>query len=90
MNEQKSPALPDESQIEELLGKIQPVPGEEFRKKMEQAAWRFDAEKRPAGRIRWKTAAALMVVAALTGLFASPQGRAWAQEVFQFFTKIQS
>lgn len=80
------PVSPDEKRIEELLGKVQPVPSEGFHQKMARAAWR----ERSAVQIRWKVAAALLTVAALMVLLTSPQGRAWAQEVFQFFTKIQS
>lgn len=89
MNKQNVPALPDEIKIEELLGKIQPVPSERFHQKMKRAAWRVEG-RQPVVRknLRLKITFAMIAFAALTVLFATPQGRAWAQEVFQFFRRV--
>ncbi len=91
MNKHNSPVTPDENRIEELLAKIQPTPGEQFHQKMRQMAWRAEAKQVPMGRhFRWKLAAAIATLVILAGLFTTPQGRAWAQQVFQFFIRINS
>ena len=41
MNKRNMSFLSDESQIEDLLTKMQPVPSEGFHKKMERAHWRI-------------------------------------------------
>jgi hypothetical protein len=89
MNKEDIPAVPDENKMEELLGKIQPVPSERFHQKMKQAAWRVE-EQLTAKNFRLKVALAIFFLAALATLFSTPQGRAWAQEVFQFFGRINS
>ena len=92
MNKPTLSAAPDENSIEELLGKIQPRPSQVFFKKIEHASWRVrqTGQGKPNGlRPRWVmavTMAALMVGI----LIVTPQGRAWAQEVFQFFKKVDS
>ena len=91
MNKQNTPSIPDEDRMEELLTKIQPVPSEQFHQKMKQAAWRVGGGELPISkRFRLQMAFAMLALAALTVLFVGPQGRAWAQEVFQFFSRINS
>lgn len=91
MNKQNPQMAPDKNRIEDLLTKIQPVPSERFHQKMSQAAWRIGGEKVPfSKRFRLQMALAILALAALTILFVSPHGRAWAQEVFQFFSRINS
>jgi hypothetical protein len=88
MNKQNTSAMPDENRIEELLGKIQPVPSENFHQKMKQAPW-LGKQSRPNMSIyRFRMALAAMVIVVLATLAATPQGRAWAQEVVQFFRKV--
>lgn len=91
MNKHNISPIPDENKLEELLGKIQPVPSERFHHKMKQAAWRVGGGQRIVIKnFRLKITFAIVAIAALTALFITPQGRAWAQEVFQFFTRINS
>jgi hypothetical protein len=91
MNKQNPQMAPDENQIEELLAKIQPVPSQRFHQNMKQAAWRLEGGKRALSkRFRLQMAFVILALAVLTILFVSPQGRAWAQEVFQFFARINS
>jgi hypothetical protein len=91
MNKQNIPAVPDENKMEELLGNIQPVPSGRFHQIMQQAVWRVDGRKRVVTKmVHLKTTFAIVFLIALTALFVTPQGRAWAQEVFQFFAKINS
>jgi hypothetical protein len=93
MNKPTISALPDENRIEELLKKIQPVPSENFQQKMRQAAWRTgnpeSKVKGSSGR-RLHFALTTTVVILFAGLLISPQGRAWAQEVVEFFRRINA
>jgi hypothetical protein len=93
MNKQSILAVPDENRVEELLGKIQPVPSENFHQKMKQAAWRtenfgFQVKSRSNQRVR--LALAMIALFLLAGLLISPQGRAWAQDFLQFFIRTES
>ena len=91
MNKQNIPVSPDENKIEELLVKIQPIPSERFHQKMKQATWRTEnIERQIKGKsnLRRRFAVALTVLLLLSGFLISPQGRAWAQEVFQFFQTV--
>jgi hypothetical protein len=91
MNNQSVLAIPDEKKIEDLLEKMQPVPSEAFHQKMSQAVWRVNGGQPIITRsFRLKVTVAVVVIAALTALFITPQGRAWAQEVVQFFRRINS
>lgn len=89
MNEQNIPVVPDENKMEELLGKIQPVPSERFHQKLKQAVWRVE-EQQVVKNFRLKVALAFLFLATLVTLFSTPQGRAWAQEVFHFFSRINA
>jgi hypothetical protein len=90
MNKQNLPATPDENQIEDLLAKIQPKPSPVFFKKIEQASWRVSHEQHgKAKNLRPSWVISMTVVVLMVGiLIVTPQGRAWAQEVFQFFKKV--
>jgi hypothetical protein len=93
MNKQNIPVVPDENRMEELLGKIQPVPGENFHQKMKQAAWRtenLEYQKKSIRTHRVRVALALTVVLIFAGLLMSPQGRALAQNILQFFVRTDS
>ena len=93
MNKQNIPAVPDENRVEELLEKIQPMPSENFHHKIKHAIWRTEqlesAIERTRNR-RVRLALAMTVLLLVAGLLISPQGRAWAQEVFQFFSRINA
>lgn len=89
MNKQNLSAIPDENKTEELLSKLQPVPSESFHQQMAHTAWRVDGEKQ--SRIimrnnRLKIAVALAMLIVGVTLLATPQGRAFAQRIFLFFT----
>lgn len=92
MNNQSISSVPDENRIEELLGKIQPMPSEVFHKKMEQADWRNEQihPKAITNKPRLKLAVALVVLLAIVLVAVTPQGRAWAQEIVQFFRSVDS
>ena len=91
MNKPNFQTAPDENRMEKLLTTIQPVPSEQFHQKMSRAAWRMGGEQLSMSkRLRLQMAVAILALAALTVLLATPQGRTWAQEVFQFFGRINS
>src|SRR5574342_194805 len=91
MNKRTLSAVPDENKIEELLAKIQPVPSVHFHQKMKQTVWRNeDGQPVVMKNFRLKIAFAIITVATLTALLITPQGYAWAQEVLQFFRRINS
>jgi len=91
MNKQNLSAVPDEDKIEELLTKIQPMPSGDFHKKMEQAHWRTEQvrSKVITNKLRLKLAVTVVVLLAITMFAVTPQGRAWAQGVLQFFTRAE-
>lgn len=84
MNKLKSASNIKKNEIEILLAKIQPLPGEQFHKKMAQAPWRRPSTVSNA-QLR---AAVVMILIVIVILTITPQGRAWAQEVVQFFTRV--
>jgi hypothetical protein len=90
MDKQKLPAMLDQNQIEALLAKIEPRPSQVFFKKIEQAPWRVSQEQEgQANSLRPRWVIAMTVAVVMVGiLIITPQGRAWAQEVFQFFKKV--
>lgn len=91
MSKPTPPVAPDESRMEDLLARIQPVPSEGFQQRMKQAAWRARQEKQVhLKNLQFKLAFVLLVLAMLATLFITPLGRAWAQEVFQFFGRINA
>jgi hypothetical protein len=93
MNKHNIPAAPDENKIEELLAEIRPVPSNRFHQRMKQAVWRtssFENQIKSMNNGRVKLALAMTVLLLLAGFLISPQGRAWAQEAFQFFNKVNS
>jgi len=92
MNKQNLSSLPDENKIEELLTKIQPVPSEDFHKKMQQAHWRTEhlQSRGIANKPRLKLAVALVLLITIITFAVTPQGRTWAQEAARFFRRINS
>ncbi|MFT3891332.1 MAG: hypothetical protein QM730_06835 [Anaerolineales bacterium] len=88
MNKQNTSVLPDENKIEELLGKIQPIPSEEFHQKMKQVPWLGKQSRPKLIPFRMRVAVSMIVIAILAMLAATPQGRAWAQEAVQFFKQV--
>jgi hypothetical protein len=85
MNKLNSSSHAGENKIEELFMAIQPIPGEQFHKKMAQAPWRKHSSVIRNHQVR---AVLVMIVVVIAILIATPQGRAWAQEVVRFFTRI--
>ncbi|HEX2997723.1 MAG TPA: hypothetical protein VHP14_23070 [Anaerolineales bacterium] len=93
MNKRPIPAAPDENKIEELLTKIQPVPGEHFYQTMDRANWRIEEKKgveMNARNRRVKVAVAMTIVILIASLIVTPQGRAFAQNILQFFNRAES
>jgi hypothetical protein len=93
MNEQRTPAVPDENRIEELLGKIQPVPSERFHERMRLPVWQTENPGSPVRRVREhriRLALSGILLLVLAVFLVTPRGRAWAQEVFHFFNRINS
>jgi hypothetical protein len=89
MNKQNNPAVPDENRMEELLGKIQPVPSERFYQLMRERTWKMDKRAQTSRIAHLKVSTAVILVI-LIALFVTPQGRAWAQEIVQFFRRVSS
>jgi hypothetical protein len=89
MNKQNIPVPPDENRMEHLLGKIQPMPSERFHQQMQEAAWKRDERKSSLKITHLKVWTAIVLVL-LVALFVTPQGRAWAQEIVQFFQRVNS
>ena len=93
MNKKSTSAIPDENRIEELLAKIQPVPSEQFHQKMKQATWQAgntEYQVKSLSHRRVRVAFAMTILLILAGLLSTPYGRAWAQDAFQFFEKVNS
>src|SRR5215208_1158521 len=91
MNKQTISAAPDENKMEELLGKIQPVPSKYFHEKIKKSIWQVDGDQRVVTKkLRLKFAFTVIALLLLSAFFVTPQGRAWAQEVAQFFSRINS
>lgn len=90
MDSRKIPSVPDENRMEDLLASIQPVPSEQFHQKMKQAAWLFEGKRTIFRNSKLKLGIVFTVLILLASLFVTPQGRAWAQEVFHFFARINS
>ncbi len=83
---------PDEERIEKLLESIQPRPSEAYYRQMANAPWSQQEEliqkkHRLNLPLRIALATALVFVVWLVILFATPQGRAWAQNTLRFFTR---
>jgi hypothetical protein len=89
MNKQNIPAVPDENRLEELLEKIQPVPSRNFHQQMQEVARKRD-ERKLSPNINYLKSTAAFLLVILAALFVTPQGRAWAQEIVQFFKRISS
>jgi hypothetical protein len=91
MNKQNLPAAPNEKQIEEFLAKIQPKPSDRFFKQIGQASWKVNPGPQMTNKLRPRFAfATVLLLIVLVNLMLTPTGRAWAQEVFQFFKKVDS
>jgi hypothetical protein len=87
--------IPNEGKIELLLNRIQPEPSERYYHRMTNTPWAQSSQTlRDKTRInphfRFAITAALTVLVAFIILFATPQGRAWAQNTLRFFTRAES
>ena len=92
MNKQNVSRVPDENEIEELLGMIQPIPSGDFHKKIEQTHGRLKRTQpgTTTNKPRLRFALAVIVFIVIITLAITPQGRAWAQEIVQFFRSVNS
>jgi hypothetical protein len=92
MNKQNVSSIPDENKIEELLTKIQPMPSGDYHKKMQQAHWRTEQVQSTTitNKPRLKLAVAAVVLLTISMFAVTPQGRALAQEVVQFFRSVNT
>jgi len=85
--------VPDEKEIESLLKHIQPVPGTGFYKKMKAAPWQTNQYHKEKSRMKTfplKAIVILGILALLSVAFITPQGRAFAQDIFHFFSHANS
>ncbi len=87
--------IPNEEQIESLLSSIQPRPSERYDRRMANTPWTeipqtFHAKRLTNPRFRIALAAALAVLLVFMILLTTPQGLAWAQSTFRFFTRTVS
>ena len=78
--------IPDERQIEELLERAAPGTTGRLEKQLASAPW----TTRTVNRHRSIQATALAVLMVTLVFAATPQGYAFAQDVLQFFTRIES
>lgn len=93
MSKQTFPPVPDEKRMEELLEMIQPVPGEQFHEKIRQSTWHAEnlgliARSARDQRVRAVVAITLLLV--LSVFLVTSQGRAWAENILQFFIRAES
>ena len=73
----------DESQIEELLKNLPPGFSLQLEKRLEYAPWTY----RVIRRHRILTAISLTALSVIAFILLTPQGRAFAQTIFEFFTR---
>jgi len=78
--------IPDEKQIEELLENFSLKPGLRLDHRLLNAPW----TPRSVTRRRFVKATTFAVIVITLLVIATPQGRAWAQKVAQFFQRINS
>lgn len=76
------PAL-DESQIEKLLENLPPDISPRLERRLEYAPWTYRAVRRH----RMLTALSLAALAVIAFILLTPQGRAFAQTIFEFFIR---
>lgn len=75
------PAL-DESQIEKLLENLPPEISPRLERRLESAPWTYRAIRRH----RIRTAISLTALSVIAFILLTPQGRAFAQTIYEFFT----
>jgi hypothetical protein len=89
--------IPNEKQLEQLLENLPPQISHRLDRRLSNAPWMVPAGKpgermnstqpRHLSRLAF---AALMIVGLLSLAFVTPQGRAFAQSILQFFTRAES
>ncbi|HSL42253.1 MAG TPA: hypothetical protein VK897_02400 [Anaerolineales bacterium] len=88
--------IPNEKQIEELLENLPPQMSKRLDERLSNAPWMLQSKQgermnltqpRRLSRVAF---ASLMIVALLSLAFITPQGRAFAQSILQFFTRAES
>jgi hypothetical protein len=88
--------IPNEKQIEALLEKLPPQPGKQLDQRLSDAPWMLPSRQgermdlTQPRRLPRAAFAGLMIVALLSLVFITPQGRALAQSIMQFFTRAES
>lgn len=87
--------IPDEDTLADLLQRLQPEPGERFRRRMTTVPWTRKSKQRRftvsnVRTVRFAVAASLMAVLSLIVLLATPWGQALAQEILRFFQPAPS
>lgn len=75
--------IPDEKQIEEMLANSLPRISSRLDRRLSNAPW----TERAVARRRFISAASLVVLLLALFIVASPQGRAFAQQVLSFFVR---
>jgi hypothetical protein len=78
--------FPDQKPIEEQLDHLHPSPSPRFYRRMSRAAWTSAG----IARRRALAATGLTLMVTLALLAFTPQGRAWAQELLNYFTRAAS
>ncbi len=79
------------SRIEGLLRSIQPLPGEDFNRRMQSAPWNIsDNREKSTFRLApsYRLAGILAAAVILVGLAFTPAGQVLAQEIIHFFNQI--
>jgi len=90
MTNNQLPNPMNEDKLEELLSKLKPTPRNSFHKRMEWVTHhknekrQIEMTKKTYPRLALATVALLLI---LTALFAAPQGRAFAQNILQYFVR---
>jgi hypothetical protein len=78
--------IPDEKQLEQLLETVPPNPSARINTRLAAAPW----TRRATVSRRISAAISLAVLTLAILVAATPQGRAWAQEIIYFFTRADS
>ncbi|HEX5809665.1 MAG TPA: hypothetical protein VFY25_13445 [Anaerolineales bacterium] len=89
--------IPNEKQIEELLEELSPQLSRRLDERLSSAPWMLQSNKQgermnltQPRRLSRLAFATFMIIALLSLAFVTPQGRAFAQSILQFFTRAES
>jgi hypothetical protein len=78
--------IPDEKRLEQLLETVPPNPSARINTRLASAPW----TRRATARRRISATISLAVLTLVVLVAATPQGRAWAQQIIHFFTRADS